>query len=256
MNQVPKVSLIMPTYNEEEYVVETLNSIFAQTYRDFELIIVNDCSHDNTYKIIEEYLHKSHPEIVITIINHEKNQGIAATRQTGVNLARGKYIAFCSADDALEPDFLKDMVEVAEKNPNKVIFCYYKIMDAKGEVFGQCREVQNFETFEDFKLAVWQQARQDTMFVMWDCVLIPTEIHKKIPYWSEIRYGEDLQWLLESVVIHNVPYVLLPKVLAKYRMHPKNTTTQKLGEIHSNNLRIIARIEALMKNEKANNSAS
>ena len=90
------VSIVMPAYNVEKYIEESIESVLYQTYSNWELIIVNDCSLDNTYKIIKKY-HKKDSRIKSYSLL--KNQGVANARNIAINNAKGKYITFLDSDD-------------------------------------------------------------------------------------------------------------------------------------------------------------
>ena len=96
---MPKISVIMPAYNAEKYLREAIDSILGQTFTDFELIVINDCSRDDTEQIILSY---QDPRIVY--LKNEKNLGVAGTLNRGLEVARGAYIARMDADDRSVPD--------------------------------------------------------------------------------------------------------------------------------------------------------
>lgn len=113
---MPKVSIIIPTYNYGKFISKTLDSALNQTYKDFEIIVVDDGSTDNTSKIIKKFSkHK------IKYIRHSKNLGFSAALNTGVKAASGKYLNFLSADDVLLKHFLKKQVQVLENRPEIVL---------------------------------------------------------------------------------------------------------------------------------------
>lgn len=111
----PLVSVIMPAYNAEEYIRTAIESILEQTFKDFEFIIVNDCSTDSTLKIIEGYAKKDKR---IKIISNKENQRIAKTLNNALKEAKGKYVARMDADDWSYPDRIEKQVRLMEKNPN------------------------------------------------------------------------------------------------------------------------------------------
>lgn len=100
-----KISVIIPIYNVEKYLDRCLKSIFSQTFTDYEVICVNDCTPDNSEKIIDSYKAK-YPEKLIAIKN-EKNMGLGATRDNGMKYATGDYVAFIDSDDCIKPDYLE-----------------------------------------------------------------------------------------------------------------------------------------------------
>lgn len=115
MKNSPKASLIMPNYNYGHYLKEALNSIVNQTYQNFELILIDDASTDNSISIIEPYLKKFD---FIHFIKHKKNMGMFKSFQEGLDQARGNYISFIASDDLFFPPFLEKKVAALEKNPN------------------------------------------------------------------------------------------------------------------------------------------
>lgn len=126
-----RISVIIPVYNAEKYISELFSSILNQSFRDFQIIIVDDGSYDNTSLIIEDY-YKKYPEL-ITYIKQE-NKGVSYARNHGMQYAIGEYICFVDADDILEKDYFETMYEHAEKNKADLTICGYKLMDASGNV--------------------------------------------------------------------------------------------------------------------------
>ena len=108
---IPKVSVIIATYNRATLLPRAVNSVLDQTYSDFELIIVDDCSLDDTQEVIRTF---TDPRI--RIIQHGANRGAAATRNTGIAHARGEYITFLDDDDECTPNRLADQVSVLDTN--------------------------------------------------------------------------------------------------------------------------------------------
>ena len=112
-------SIIVPAYNCEKFVGKTLESICSQTYKDLEIIIINDCSVDQTAQVIKNY---ALMDKRIRSYNNEKNIGVSATRNYGVSLARGKWIAFLDSDDYWLPDKLEKQFALIERT--KADLCY------------------------------------------------------------------------------------------------------------------------------------
>lgn len=112
------VSVIIPIYNVEEYLEKCLDSVINQTYTSLEIICVNDCSPDNSAKILQDYARKDDR---IKIVNHEKNGGISAARNSGLDVAAGEYIYFIDSDDWIDLDYIEKMVEAIEKNNTDIV---------------------------------------------------------------------------------------------------------------------------------------
>ncbi len=111
---MPKISIITPAYNCEKYLPEAVESVLSQTFTDWELLIIDDRSKDNTYRCMKKLAEKDKR---IRIFQNETNMGAAATRNHGVRLAKGEWIAFLDGDDLWRKDKLKKQLTTAEENP-------------------------------------------------------------------------------------------------------------------------------------------
>lgn len=130
MNEFPKISVIVPIYNVEKYLSCCIDSILAQTYTDFELLLIDDGSSDGSGKICDEYAKK---DIRIKVF-HKENGGVSSARNVGLDNARGEWVAFVDSDDTLDVDFLRyslldipDFVDIvflswAEKENGKIVY--------------------------------------------------------------------------------------------------------------------------------------
>jgi len=117
-----KISVIIPCYNQEKYIAECLDSVLAQTFDDYEAIVIDDGSTDGSVKIIEEYLKKSDKIRLIKQIN----QGVVTARNNAIKRAKGKYIYPLDADDIVHPDALKRSFEAIESGKGDIISCKYR----------------------------------------------------------------------------------------------------------------------------------
>lgn len=102
MSNNPKFSVVVPAYNVAEYIQECLDSIYAQNIKDFEIIVVNDCSTDSTRRILDEQTDQR-----LIVVNHDVNKGLSSARNTGIAHAKGEFVAFIDSDDAWLPYHLK-----------------------------------------------------------------------------------------------------------------------------------------------------
>ena len=117
---MPKFSIIIPVYNVEKYIKKCLDSVFNQTYKDFEVIVVNDGTPDKSMEMIKEYN--------VTIID-QKNQGLSAARNNAVKKAKGDYIIFLDSDDYWRKDLLKEINKSLKNNPDVVRFQIQEISE-------------------------------------------------------------------------------------------------------------------------------
>ena len=127
------VSVIIPVYNAEKYLLKTVESVLQQTYREFEIILVNDCSKDGSLKLMEE-LSKEHPQVKSHTLEH--NSGAAVARNYGLKAAQGRYIAFLDSDDTWSPDKLAKQVAMAGEKGAAFVYCAYDMVDAEGMPLG------------------------------------------------------------------------------------------------------------------------
>lgn len=111
MLKLPMISFVVTSYNYEKYILKTLESIKAQTYRNFEIIIVDDCSKDNSCKIIEDFISENQ-DLKITLIKQSSNQGQMASMIKGLESAQGQFVSFIDSDDILMPDYAKHHIRV------------------------------------------------------------------------------------------------------------------------------------------------
>ncbi|MCP4109965.1 MAG: glycosyltransferase, partial [Desulfobacteraceae bacterium] len=129
MISLPPVSVVMNAYNKEEYIGQTIESILGQTFGDFEFIIVNDGSTDNTSEVIAKY-----KDSRIRVFHHE-NRGIRATLNRGFGEAGGKYIAHIDADDVATPNRLQVQFDFMEKHPDHVLIgCWCKVLNENNDI--------------------------------------------------------------------------------------------------------------------------
>ncbi len=128
------VSIIMPVYNGERFIGEALDSILMQSYKNFELIVINDGSTDNTLEILQQY--KTRFDERLLIIN-QPNQGQVVAKNKGLNLARGDFISFLDSDDRWHPRKLESQIDLLLKNPS-VGLCYTEavLIDERGNQIG------------------------------------------------------------------------------------------------------------------------
>lgn len=116
-----KISVIVPVYNVEGYLAECIDSILGQTFEGFELILVDDGATDGSGAICDSYAAK---DSRIRIL-HKENGGLSSARNAGIEIASGEYIAFIDSDDVVHPDYLKDMVAIAEKEGADLVACSF-----------------------------------------------------------------------------------------------------------------------------------
>ncbi len=125
----PLVSIITPTFNSQDFLAQTIDSILDQSYKNWELILIDDASTDNTVNLIKDYISK-HSNI--SLIQNNTNQGAGVSRNKGINAAKGDFIAFLDADDLWLPNKLEVQINLMLKNNLDVCFSSYDLIDEGG----------------------------------------------------------------------------------------------------------------------------
>lgn len=121
----PLITVVMPNYNGHRFVEQAIDSVLSQTYQDFELLIVDDCSEDDSLQLIKQ---KAQSDSRIRVIALEKNVGVANARNVGIREAKGKYIALLDNDDLWTADKLECQLAIAEKGAD-IVYCSYDFID-------------------------------------------------------------------------------------------------------------------------------
>ena len=127
------VTIIMPSYNSEKFIVESVESVLAQTYSNWELIIVDDCSPDDSNNIITKYVDN---DSRIKLIKLQKNSGPAVARNTAIEAANGRYIAFLDSDDVWLPNKLEKQIKFMQDNDLAFTYSSYKLVGEDNEDLG------------------------------------------------------------------------------------------------------------------------
>lgn len=132
--KIPKISIIIPVYNTEKYLERCLKTVINQSLKEIEIIIVNDCSPDNSLEIIKKFEEKDRR---IILIDKEKNEGLSEARNSGIKLAKGEYILHVDSDDWIEPNYFEDVYNLAKKENADVVITDFFIDYDNGEFFIQ-----------------------------------------------------------------------------------------------------------------------
>lgn len=140
------VSIVMPAYNCSDFLGITLDSIIDQTYKNWEVIVVDDCSTDNTAEVVKEYMKKDER---VKYHKLDKNSGAAVARNTAVELARGKYMAFLDSDDVWFPEKLSKQISFMEENNYLFTCTSYTKIDEEGKYLNRTIGVRKQSKYDD-----------------------------------------------------------------------------------------------------------
>ena len=214
---IPKISVIMPAYNASLYIKEAIESVLSQTYDDFEFIIINDGSTDSTLDLIKSFSDKR-----IILVNNEINLGIIKSRNIGIDLAKGKYIAKMDADDINLPSKFERQIKYLEQNP------HVAVLATKLALIDNCSVLQSVWP-EDYYISSRNQIKATLPII--NCIGQPTvmmvaEMAKKIRYNADYIKNEDWGFWLD-VLSKNYIIEKLDEVLLYYRIHSESTTVNE-----------------------------
>lgn len=228
---LPLVSVLILSYNQSDYILEAINSVLSQTYKNIEIILLDDCSVDDTKRIIQKLEMPGNLKF-ISIFN-EKNLGIVKNLNQGCRLAKGKYIALLAADDKWTETKLEMQVDFMERNTDVVITGgYMNIIDSNGKIIYQEDEHNLI-----LKNLTFEQIIQDNILPA-GSLLLRRDYLESVNFFDERFYYEDWPLLLKTLSNHK-KVVKLPFVFLIYRKHSSNTGSVKNIKFAYEQLRVV-----------------
>lgn len=207
------VSIITPTYNCAAFISETIKSVLAQTYTNWEMIISDDCSTDNTDKVVQPFLDLDHR---IKYIRNDKNSGAAVTRNNALRMAQGRWIAFLDSDDLWDPTKLEKQIQFMEEKGYAFTYHEYVEMDEKGRDLGIYVSGKKHVTKYDMFACCWPGC----LSVMYDASKIG------LIQINDIKKNNDTAMWLK--VVRKEDCYLLNECLGKYRRRTNSITPKPL----------------------------
>jgi glycosyltransferase involved in cell wall biosynthesis len=219
----PLISIIIPVFNHESFVVDCLNSVFCQTYSHLELIVIDDGSQDRSPEVVGEKLESSpYP----TIFKVQENQGAHAAINRGIELAQGEYITILNSDDRYHSDRIKHLVWAAERSSSRFLFTRVRHIDADGEVLPQEAPhpyyyQRSLKTSQFFPRVTFELLRQN-MAITTGNFFFHRSLYDEVGPFRDLMICHDWDFLLR-VILHEDP-LLVNKVLLDYRIHSGNIT--------------------------------
>ena len=210
------ISIIMPVYNSEKYISEAIESVCNQSYKNWELLIVNDGSTDYTSKIIDDFAKKDSRIKVF----HRKNEGVSMARNFALNKVCGEYITFIDSDDMYHADRLKRMLQVFEQHENcEIVFSRHKEFRGKLNTYEANDSRKIVISDDDILVKVISDSKNH---FVWNAML-KSEIAKKEKF-APIRFAEDFCYIRDCAC-HCRQMAVLDEVLYFYRRDNENAMT-------------------------------
>lgn len=216
----PTVSIVMPLYNAEAYVAEAIESVLRQSFVDWELIVVDDCSTDGSRVLAEGFARR---DSRVSVYVNERNSGAAATRTAGLRHVSGRYLAFLDADDAWLPEKLTTQLTFMEENSCAMCFTSYETIESDGTF----RNIVHVPACLDYK-AFLKNTVTCSHTVMFDLAVVPISLLEAPDY--DFDFSEDLAvWL--QVVKTGIEARGIDVGLAKNRKHAVSRSANKLKAV-------------------------
>jgi len=264
MNAKPIVSIIVPNYNHEPYLKQRLDSVFNQSFQDFEVILLDDCSTDASVQLLQ--LYANHPKVSHFIIN-KKNTGSPFKQwQKGIALAKGEYIWIAESDDYCEVNFLEKMVQLFAENKHAgVAYCQTMDVNEFGELL-----LHRIDYTQEFKPNIWERNFEINGFQFVEKYL---SVKNVIPNASAVVFKEELvtnsifskvlvemrmcgDWFFWIQLLLKSNVVFLAKPLNYFRNHSNVSRQHTTIEIQKRRLIEEAQIRNYMKTKNIYNSKS
>jgi glycosyltransferase involved in cell wall biosynthesis len=214
---MPRLSVVIPTYNRADLIYETIDSILAQTYRDYEVIVVDDGSTDLTPEVVDRYRDKG-----VRLIR-QQNSGPGAARNNGIQSAGGELVAFVDDDDLWAPNKLERQVALFDQDPGLTWAysdAYAFDSDTRREMYTWSQQVQLYEG--------WIA----TQLILQDFIPSPTPVVRRnvfdvVGYFSEKKKPEAEDWEMWLRIASRYPVGLVRETLAGYRQHARRLTIHR-----------------------------
>ena len=228
------LSIIVPVYNGGKYLKKCINNILEQTYKDFELIIINDGSTDDTKAICDSLANIDDRVKFI----HKKNEGVSIARNTGLEVAKGKYIGFVDCDDSIDKNMYKVMIENMQKQDTDCVMCsFMSVFDDREEknLFEDAeKKIEKNKFKEDLTLKMISPINEDgssnniIMGSIWRCLFKKEILDKNnLIFDKELKYSEDLIFVLEYLEVCKSIYITNDIFYFYNRKSEAGSTTQK-----------------------------
>ncbi|WP_346882818.1 glycosyltransferase family A protein [uncultured Algibacter sp.] len=219
----PFFSVIIPLYNKEDYIEETINSVLNQTYKDFEIIIVNDGSTDQSIKVIEN----NFQDYKFISVVEQENQGLSVTRNNGIKAAKGSLVALLDADDLWDSSFLQTIKELYDTFPSASVFGTDYIEKHTNEVILETKKsiASNLKN-TSFLIKNFLRANMKQLLFCQSSVAYKREVFKQIKFNNKITFAEDVDFnILLHLKKYQVAYYYKP--LSTIRLNIKNQLSEQ-----------------------------
>lgn len=217
-SNVPDVSIIIPIYNSAQYITACLDSVKTQKFCNYEMILIDDGSTDQTKEVVKKYLDESQ-DTRFSYYENGYNFGPSFSRNKGLYISRGKYICFCDSDDILHPEFLETMIH--EIPGHDFIYCGNDIIDMQHQQIHQYRWPYANSSHEIKASYLTSRIHFSHSACLYNRLFL---LRHGLAYNTLCRQGEDIEFVC-NILLMNPRCKCVPKSLYTYRMHPNSLST-------------------------------
>lgn len=226
---MPKVSVIIPSYNHARFIGEAVESVLGQSETDIELIVVDDGSTDETLSILEKF---SDPRLRVIPQEH---RGAHAAINHGLRISRGRYLAILNSDDIYHPHRLKKLLAVLEEEEDiGLIGSFIEVIDEKGQHLGTKHGYRDLEPWKlldaDRGFRTTDDARgvllTENFYATTSNFVLRRTLYERVGEFRPLRYTHDWDFLLRSALVTRLE--MFPEPLLKYRLHARNTIRENV----------------------------
>ena len=195
-------SVVIPLYNKEKYVAQTLKSVVGQTYQNFEIIVVNDCSTDNSLGVV-----KAIDDSRIKTIEHSKNKGLSASRNTGIKAAAHSFIAFLDADDHWDSSFLETISKLIKKYPKESVFATHYRENYRGKIILPKSKLPTRTKGKSLVINDFFKVNLGRLILTQSCIVVHKTVFEQIGYYDEnVTFAEDIDFFVRCFHTYDLAY--------------------------------------------------
>ncbi len=245
MNNIFDISVIIPVYNAQEYIMRCLETMKSQTFRNFEIIIIDDCSGDKTVDYIKKFMDEN-PQISCMLIRNSRNHGDTYARNIGIKTARGTYICTIDADDLCHPEFLMLLYNKIKETRAQLVFCGYdRCLKNRTISYTTSWSYPDYNSIIKLKFAFFT-----TKTHICHCTILYDReflLQNGLYYTEGCRFAGDTEFVIK-VLFNNPQFACVPQTLYYYFIHENSISTSIPTEVNFDAYYAYERVKTYIKN--------
>ncbi|MGO7041049.1 glycosyltransferase family 2 protein [Rhizobium acaciae] len=189
----PLISVVIPTYNRQDYILESIKTVLDQTYDRVEILVVDDCSTDDTLNVLKTVVDER-----LRVLQLPRNSGGGAARNFGIDAAKGEYIAFLDSDDVWLPKKLEVQLERLLATPNQAVIVYTNLIEDRGDTK---TTVINSPKKPDQNVCEYLFLNWGKSFIQTSSWLMPTDVARTVRFDDDLRIHQDWDFLIRAEIL-------------------------------------------------------